>query len=152
MPRNKGHYLTTLLLFLAIIIGTSSCNLHSSNKNPEAGYDLDSIKSRGELRVLTLSSSTSYFIYKGEERGYEYELAKRLADDLGVELKIIVAHPGRQHSFRLASALKKNDMLLYYVTTIYDKDSSLLMKIVKKQFIITMVKILQRLFQIFIVY
>lgn len=48
------------------------------------------------------------------------------------ELKIIVAHPGRQHSFRLASALKKNDMLLYYVTTIYDKDSSLLMKIVKK--------------------
>ena len=32
--------------------------------------------------------------------------------------KIIVAHPGRQHSFRLATALKKNNMLLYYVTTI----------------------------------
>lgn len=47
-------------------------------------------------------------------------------------MKIIVAHPGRQHSFRLASALKKNDMLLYYVTTIYDKDSSILMKIIKK--------------------
>lgn len=25
--------------------------------------------------------------------------------------KIIVAHPGRQHSFRLATALKKNNML-----------------------------------------
>ena len=48
------------------------------------------------------------------------------------EMKIIVAHPGRQHSFRLASALKKNDMLLYYVTTIYNKDSSLFMKIIKK--------------------
>ena len=46
--------------------------------------------------------------------------------------KIIVAHPGRQHSFRLASALKKNDVLLYYVTTIYDKDSSVVMKIVKR--------------------
>lgn len=46
--------------------------------------------------------------------------------------KIIVAHPGRQHSFRLASALKKNDMLLKYVTTVYNKKSSILMKIIKK--------------------
>ena len=47
------------------------------------------------------------------------------------EFKIIVAHPGRQHSFRLASALKKSNMLLYYVTTIYDKNS-FLMKFTKK--------------------
>ncbi len=47
-------------------------------------------------------------------------------------MKIIVAHPGRQHSFRLASALKKANMLDCYVTTIYDKDSSKLMKVVKK--------------------
>lgn len=45
--------------------------------------------------------------------------------------KIIVAHPGRQHSFRLATALKKNDMLAYYVTTIYNKESSWLMRFVK---------------------
>lgn len=44
---------------------------------------------------------------------------------------IIVAHSGRQHSFKLASALKKADMLSYYCTTIYNKDSSLLMKAVK---------------------
>ena len=36
-------------------------------------------------------------------------------------MKVIVAHPGRQHSFRLASALKKAGMLDRYVTTIYDK-------------------------------
>lgn len=45
--------------------------------------------------------------------------------------KIIVAHPGRQHSFRLATALKKNGMLLHYVTTIYNKKSSWLMRFVK---------------------
>lgn len=45
--------------------------------------------------------------------------------------KIIVAHPGRQHSFRLATALKKNNMLLYYVTTIYNKKSSWLMQLVQ---------------------
>lgn len=36
-------------------------------------------------------------------------------------MKIILAHPGQQHSFHLASALKKAGMLCCYVTTIYDK-------------------------------
>lgn len=38
-------------------------------------------------------------------------------------MKVIVAHPGRQHSFRLASALKKAGMLDLYVTTFYDKNT-----------------------------
>lgn len=47
------------------------------------------------------------------------------------DLKIIVAHPGRQHSFRVATALEHNGMLFKYATTVYDKDSSILMKICK---------------------
>lgn len=39
--------------------------------------------------------------------------------------KVIVVHPGKQHSFRLAEALKKNNMLLNYITTVYDKKHSL---------------------------
>ena len=46
--------------------------------------------------------------------------------------KIIVAHPGKQHSFRLAAALKKEGILFKYITTVYDKESSYLMKVVKK--------------------
>lgn len=45
--------------------------------------------------------------------------------------KIIVAHPGRQHSFRLATALKKDKKLFKYITTVYNKESSVLMKITK---------------------
>jgi glycosyltransferase involved in cell wall biosynthesis len=45
--------------------------------------------------------------------------------------KVVVAHPGRQHSFRLAIALKKGNILDKYITTIYDKESSNLMKITK---------------------
>ena len=45
--------------------------------------------------------------------------------------KIIVAHPGRQHSFRVATALCHYSMLEKYVTTVYDKDSSKLMKVAK---------------------
>ena len=46
--------------------------------------------------------------------------------------KIIVAHPNRQHSFRLATALKEKNMLFKYITTVYDKESSLMMKLTKK--------------------
>lgn len=45
--------------------------------------------------------------------------------------KIIVAHPGRQHSFRVATALKKSGMLYKYATTVYDKEDSLLMRVTK---------------------
>lgn len=46
-------------------------------------------------------------------------------------MKVIVAHPGRQHSFRVAKALKLSGALYKYVTTVYTKDDSLLMKIVR---------------------
>lgn len=46
--------------------------------------------------------------------------------------KIIVAHPGRQHSFRTAVALKHHGMLCKYVTTVYDSNGSFLMNVLKK--------------------
>ena len=39
-------------------------------------------------------------------------------------MKIIVAHPAQQHSYRLAAALKKNRMLRKYITTVYYKKRS----------------------------
>lgn len=48
-----------------------------------------------------------------------------------MEYKVIVAHPERQHSFRLASALKKNGILFKYITTVYNKKSSILMRVTK---------------------
>lgn len=44
--------------------------------------------------------------------------------------KIIVAHPDKQHSFRLATALKEKGMLMKYITTVYDKPSSLTHKVI----------------------
>lgn len=46
-------------------------------------------------------------------------------------MKVIVAHPGRQHSFRVAKALKQSGYLYKYATTVYNKDKSFLMKLVK---------------------
>ena len=45
--------------------------------------------------------------------------------------KILIVHPGRQHSFRVATALSHYGILDSYVTTVYNKDSSLAMRICK---------------------
>ncbi len=42
----------------------------------------------------------------------------------GDTVKIVVAHPAQQHSYRLASALKKEGMLSAYLTTVYYKKNS----------------------------
>lgn len=52
--------------------------------------DLDGIKERGFLTALVDNTSTSYFIYKGERMGYEYELLSKFAESIGVQLKIVV--------------------------------------------------------------
>lgn len=85
---------TILAALILICSSTTGCRLQPGKNNADkiAINDFDTIKVRGELRVLTLSGSTSYFLYKGEERGYEYELVKRFADDMNIDLKIIVAH------------------------------------------------------------
>lgn len=53
--------------------------------------DLKDIRERDTLRAIMIYSSTSYFLYRGQAMGYEYELLERLAEHLGLNLKIIVA-------------------------------------------------------------
>ena len=52
---------------------------------------LEQVQAQGELRVVTRNSPATYFQDRNGETGFEYELAKRFADDLGVELKIDTA-------------------------------------------------------------
>lgn len=85
-----------LLLFLVIFI---SCQTKTSvdqdveaDKNANKfSRDLEAIKESGTLRALTIYSGTTYFLYKGRPMGFEYELLERLAQDLDVELEMVVA-------------------------------------------------------------
>jgi glycosyltransferase involved in cell wall biosynthesis len=47
-------------------------------------------------------------------------------------VRVLIAHPCTQHSFRVAAAFKRAGMLYKYVTTVYDKRNSFWMLIVKK--------------------
>lgn len=53
--------------------------------------DLEEIKESGVLKALTIYSGTTYFLYKGRPMGFEYELLERFAEDLDVELEMVIA-------------------------------------------------------------
>jgi membrane-bound lytic murein transglycosylase F len=52
--------------------------------------DLLGIRERGELTVLAPYNSTTYFVYRGEPFGYEYELLRAFAEGQGLRLKMVV--------------------------------------------------------------
>ena len=93
-----------LLLFIA-----SACN-EKIDKDASAPQDqvqlrdLKEIIQTGKLQAIIENSSTSYFIYKGQPMGFEYELLSRFADHVGVELEVISIDEVNQ----MFDALKKN--------------------------------------------
>ncbi len=52
--------------------------------------DLTEIKKRGTLTVVAPYNATTYFIYRGEPLGYEYELLQSFAREQGLDLKMVV--------------------------------------------------------------
>jgi membrane-bound lytic murein transglycosylase F len=52
--------------------------------------DLPAIKEAGTLTVLAPYNSTTYFLYRGEPMGYEYELLRAYAAERGLALKMVV--------------------------------------------------------------
>jgi membrane-bound lytic murein transglycosylase F len=52
--------------------------------------DLAEIRERGTLTVLAPYNSTTYFVYRGEPLGYEYELLQAFAAEHELSLKMVV--------------------------------------------------------------
>jgi len=64
------------------------------DRNARYTGDFDAIKQRKTLRIITRNSPASYFLWRGELMGYEYDLMKKFADRQGLRLEIQVAPPG----------------------------------------------------------
>lgn len=55
-----------------------------------ATEDLETIEKRRVLRVLTRNNAASYFLYRGELVGFEYEFIREFARQQGLRLEIVV--------------------------------------------------------------
>ena len=70
----------------------SACQTKKTDiKEATISRDFDEIVADGKLKVLIAYSATSYFLYRGQTMGYEYELLNRLAKKLDLELELKVS-------------------------------------------------------------
>ncbi|MCF8303247.1 MAG: transporter substrate-binding domain-containing protein [Bacteroidales bacterium] len=92
-----NHKLLSVALIVLMLGTFSSCSFPEQEKKyptvEEASKsELSEIREKGKLVALTDYNSTSYFIYRGEPMGYQYELLRRFADHLGVDLELKVSN------------------------------------------------------------
>jgi membrane-bound lytic murein transglycosylase F len=92
-----------LLLFFVLGL-LSGCSDKSGMPDP-ISRDMEQIVADGTLRALTTFSGTSYFIYRGQPMGFEYELLQRFAGHQGLNLEIVVT----QHIDSLFHMLNRGD-------------------------------------------
>lgn len=76
--------------------------------------DLDAINKRRTLRVAMRNTMASYFLWRGELYGFEYELARRFADKHKLRLQIVVAEDYTQLMTLLREG--KADIAAAYLT------------------------------------
>ena len=78
-----GKRCTGWLPVIGLLLMLSGCT--------EPPNSLERIKEEGVLRVITRNSPATYFQDRNGETGFEYELVKRFAEELNVELEIQTA-------------------------------------------------------------
>ncbi|RKZ15663.1 hypothetical protein DRQ53_08415 [bacterium] len=65
-------------------------DLASAATYPTVQRDLDQIHASRSLRVLMSNSSSSYYVLRGEEYGFEFELARQIARELDLHLEVVL--------------------------------------------------------------
>ena len=108
-------------LFLLVLVFGTSCTVfqkdveeRESREEVVVDFDLSKIIEKGELTAIVDNSSTSYFIYKGQPMGYEHDLLKRYAEEIGVELRIVVTKSIEEAISMLNSG--EGDLIAYFMT------------------------------------
>lgn len=82
-----------LFLFLLLIpwmVFNTSCQTEDLEAEKKEIIDIDEIYERGKLVALTGYNAYSYFIYRGQPMGFEYELLTELAEEMNLEIEIKV--------------------------------------------------------------
>lgn len=78
-----------LIITGAFVLSYSDNPEIKHKKNECIAFDLDSIRVRGKIIAVTDNNSTSYFIYRGEPMGFQFELLKAFSDHIGLDIDIV---------------------------------------------------------------
>lgn len=64
--------------------------------HPAIERDLDRLHTEGVLRMITRYNSTSYFVHKGGQAGFDFELIKHFAREQNLAVEVTVPEPGEE--------------------------------------------------------
>lgn len=100
------------LLFIILLFSSISCAHKKNNSDKDIDVvDLKQIEDSGVITVLTMYGSTSFFIYRGQDMGFQYELSEQFAKSLGVKLQIKTANNIQDLITKLLN--KEGDIIAY---------------------------------------
>ncbi len=117
--------LTACIVGILLIVTYQISRRQQTNQDmQETSVDLPQIIERGELVVLTINSPTSFFNYRGENMGFQYELAQVFCHSLGIKLKIQAVN-GEDELVRQLLA-GKGDLIAYNLSVTKSRKDSLL--------------------------
>lgn len=91
MKHTKNSLFCIYLILITSIIAGCSSDKNQDDKPQEVSEsvkDYQRIIESGSLVVLAENSSTSYFVYRGEKMGFEYEILREFAKEIGLELEV----------------------------------------------------------------
>src|SRR5690554_4987145 len=94
-----------IILLLLVVVSMNGCG--------QRKHDFPVIVHSDTLRVITLNSSTSYFIYRDQPMGYHYDMIREFCRHHGLVPEIIVA-PGTASLMRMLLE-GVGDVIAYHV-------------------------------------
>ena len=103
-----------ILFILPFLLLTSCGPKNKRTSSSTTPVDLKQMIVSDTLRVATMYSATSYFLYRDEWMGYDYEMAQQLASNLKLNLKVTVANSESEMVQLLKE--RKVDLVAYHLT------------------------------------
>lgn len=83
-----GIALVSVFLILVLVTCSNEPKEEKTPIAPSVRFDLDSIRKRGYLLLLTENSASTYFLYRNHPKGFDFEMAEAFAKHLGVKLRV----------------------------------------------------------------
>jgi membrane-bound lytic murein transglycosylase F len=81
-------------LALAILLIFAACSEEQKRKKKKIWrkhpHVLEKIVERGKIVAVTNTNPLGYFIYRGQPMGFQYDLSRKLAKELDVDLQIVI--------------------------------------------------------------
>jgi len=100
MTERLKQSVVILLLLIPVTLFHASCNRDGESRfrdveqlRPEARItNMEMIREYGALKVVTEYNSISYFLYRGQPLGFQYEMLQDLANHLDLTLEVSVSN------------------------------------------------------------